>query len=95
MFLPAFVTWTIVANRLGGIFDYEGKSERLQEVTRELESADIWNTPEKAQALGKERVSLERVVTNLDRIQEELTGQLELLEMAEAEIGRASCRERV
>lgn len=38
---------------LRGIFDYEGKSERLQEVTRELESADIWNTPEKAQALGK------------------------------------------
>ncbi|HQR83223.1 MAG TPA: PCRF domain-containing protein, partial [Thiotrichales bacterium] len=27
----------------------------------------------------------ERVVTNLDRIQEELTGQFELLEMAEAE----------
>jgi peptide chain release factor 2 len=73
------------ANCLGGIFDYEGKSERLQEVTRELESADIWNTPEKAQTLGKERVSLERVVNNLDRIQEALAGQQELLEMAEAE----------
>ena len=38
----------------GGIFDYDQKSERLVEVTRELESADVWNNPERAQALGRE-----------------------------------------
>ncbi len=29
----------------GGIFDYDAKLERLEEVTRELESPDVWNDP--------------------------------------------------
>lgn len=74
-----------MVSRLGGFFDYEGKSERLQEVLRELENPDVWNNPEQAQALSKERVSLEKTVGELDRIHEELTGQLELLELAEME----------
>lgn len=47
---------------LRGIFDYDAKNERLEEVTRELESSEVWNDPERAQALGKERASLEAVV---------------------------------
>jgi peptide chain release factor 2 len=74
-----------VVDCFGGIFDYDTKSEKLQEVQRELENPDVWNDAERAQALGKERVALEKVVTNLDRITEELTSQQELLEMAEAE----------
>ena len=31
------------------------KSERLTEVQRELEQPDVWNEPERAQALGQER----------------------------------------
>lgn len=38
---------------LGGIFDFDGKSERLTEVLMELESPEIWNDPEYAQKLGK------------------------------------------
>ena len=41
--------------RLGGIFEFEQKSERLVEVLRELEQPDIWNNPERAQELAKER----------------------------------------
>ena len=66
----------------GGIFDYEGKQERLTEVLRELEDPAVWNEPDRAQALGRERSGLESVVLTLD----ELTGGLgdagELLEMA-------------
>ena len=40
--------------RSGGIFDYDAKSERLEEVNRELENPDIWNDSERAQALGRE-----------------------------------------
>ncbi len=49
----------------GGIFDYDVKAERLVEVSRELELPDIWNDPERAQALGKERSSLEEVVNTI------------------------------
>ena len=53
---------------LGGIFDYDAKVERLEEVSRELESSDIWNNPEHAQALGKERSSLELVVNTINAL---------------------------
>ena len=43
----------------GGIFDYDAKKEKLEEVSRELEDAAVWNKPEYAQALGKERSALE------------------------------------
>ena len=69
-------------NPLGGIFDYEGKKERLTEVLRELEDPNIWNNPDQAQALGKERASLEAVVTTLDELTEGLADAGDLLEMA-------------
>ena len=53
---------------LGGIFDFDNKSERLEEVIRELESPVIWNNPEQAQAFGKERAQLEAVVHQLQRL---------------------------
>ncbi|MCF1427014.1 MAG: peptide chain release factor 2 [Shewanella sp.] len=66
---------------LRGYLDYDAKKERLEEVTRELESADVWNDPERAQALGKERVNLEAVVKTIDTLDaglEDVEGLLEL-----------------
>ena len=45
----------------GGIFDFDVKSERLAVVSRELEDPKIWDSPERAQALGKEKKELEGV----------------------------------
>jgi peptide chain release factor 2 len=70
---------------LGGIFDYDNKSERLVEVTKELEDPNIWNYPEKAQALGKERTQLNNIVSNLDKIFCGINDAIELLNMAKAE----------
>lgn len=67
---------------LGGIFDYDIKAEQLVEVTRELESSAVWDDPERAQQLGKERVSLERIVTTLSSHSETLDDAKDLLEMA-------------
>lgn len=53
---------------LRGTFDYDAKKERLEEVNAELEQPDVWNEPERAQALGKERVSLENVVSTIDTL---------------------------
>ena len=71
--------------RFGGIFDYAEKSRRLAEVQRELENPDIWNNPDKAQALGKEKAQLESVVIMCQQIDEKLIDAGELLEMAVAE----------
>ncbi|MDH3620410.1 MAG: peptide chain release factor 2 [Gammaproteobacteria bacterium] len=70
------------SNALRRYLDYEGKAERLTEVQRELEQPDVWNEPERAQALGQERARLEQVVAGLDKITTGLTDAGELLEMA-------------
>ena len=67
---------------LGGIFDFDNKVERLEEVSAELEQPDVWNDPEKAQALGKERSSLEAVVNTIKSLQQGLDDVDGLLELA-------------
>ncbi len=70
---------------LGGIFDYDQKSERLVEVLRELEDPKIWDNPEQAQALGKERGQLEAIVETINELDNGLSDAAEILEMAVAE----------
>ncbi|USD41666.1 peptide chain release factor 2 [Vibrio sp. SCSIO 43135] len=68
-------------NILRGYLDYDAKKERLEEVNAELEQPDVWNEPERAQALGKERASLEAVVETIDLLDqgvEDVDGLLEL-----------------
>ncbi len=69
----------------GGIFDYEGKAERLDEVNRELEQPNIWDNPDVAAKLNQERLALENVVNGLDGISVGLSGTRELIELAEME----------
>ena len=71
--------------RSGGIFDFDNKVERLEEVNRELESPQIWNEPEKALALGKERASLDKTVSEIRGTLDGLGEALEYLELAEME----------
>ena len=69
----------------GAIFDYAGKRDRLAEVDAELERPDVWNQPERAQNLGRERARLEDVIRPLDRADASLRDGAELLELAAAE----------
>jgi peptide chain release factor 2 len=71
--------------RSGGIFDYDTKRERLEEVGRELENPNVWDNPERAQQLGKERASLDRIVNGIRTLGDSLSGANELLELAESE----------
>ncbi len=66
----------------GGIFDYPEKKERLTEVLAELEDSEVWNDPDRAQALGRERAELEAVVENMDSISSGLEDAGDLLEMS-------------
>ncbi|MBN0210324.1 PCRF domain-containing protein, partial [Pseudomonas aeruginosa] len=48
----------------------------------ELEQPDVWNEPERAQALGKERSSLEAIVDTLDQMSQGLEDVAGLLDLA-------------
>lgn len=71
-----------MSRRLGGIFDFDTKSERLVEVSRELESPSVWDDPANAQALGRERSSLEAVVETITALDTGLADASELLDIA-------------
>ncbi|MCW8875075.1 MAG: peptide chain release factor 2 [Gammaproteobacteria bacterium] len=73
------------AASLRGYLDFDTKQERLIEVCRELEDPNIWNDPERAQELGRERARLEEVVETLSRMDGGLRDAAELLAMAAEE----------
>ena len=66
----------------GGIFDYDTKRERLDEVVRELEDPKIWDTPERAQELGRERARLENIVETISNLDQSLIDSADLIELA-------------
>ncbi|WP_162470417.1 peptide chain release factor 2 [Glaciecola punicea] len=69
------------ADSLRGYLDFDSKVEQLEEVSRELENPDVWNNPQRATLLGKEKVALELVVNtiqNLHQGSQDIEGLLEL-----------------
>jgi len=68
--------------RLGGIFDFDVKKERLVEVERELEDPTVWEDPDNAQTLGRERSSLEVIVETIETLESGLNDAQELLDIA-------------
>ena len=71
--------------RFGGIFDFENKQQRLEEVSQLLEDPTIWNDSERSQKLGKERRELEAVVNTLVEIDAGIRDASELFDMAKDE----------
>jgi len=54
------------------------KKNRLEIVNAALEAPDVWNDPENAQALGKEKKALDHVVLGIDQIEQGLRDAGEL-----------------
>ncbi len=71
--------------RLGGIFDFDGRRERLTEVEREMEDPALWNMPARAEELGRERAALQHVVSTLTHIDAGLVEACDLLTLASTE----------
>ncbi|WP_156184280.1 peptide chain release factor 2 [Cellvibrio sp. pealriver] len=67
---------------LRGYLDYDLKKERLAEVELDLAEPSVWENPERAQALGRERSSLEMVVKTIDDLDNGVADSRELLDMA-------------
>lgn len=69
----------------GGIFDFDGKKHRLEEVDLQLEQPDIWNNPDLAQELGRERARLDDIVSTIEGLTLSIEDSSELLELAREE----------
>jgi len=69
----------------GGIFDFDGKRQRLEEVDLQLEQPDVWNNPDQAQELGRERAQLSDVVSTIEDLTTSIEESGELLELAREE----------
>jgi len=82
MRLPACET---ARRSFGGIFDFDVKAARLAAVDRELEDPKIWDNPQRAQELGKEKKQLDGVVVTLTQLQSGLDDSAELYELAREE----------
>ena len=74
-----------MASNCGGIFDYDGKAEKLAELIQVLEDPKLWDDAERAQTLGREKKSLEAVVGTLSGVGSRLTEARDLFELAREE----------
>jgi peptide chain release factor 2 len=74
-----------VRPNFGGIFDFDKKSEKLEQVNQEMEDPSIWNDPKKAQEMGKEKKALEGVVLVLEKAKADLADARDLFDMAREE----------
>jgi peptide chain release factor 2 len=74
----------------GGIFEFEAKKDRLEEVIRLGEDSTLWEDQKRAQDLGRERKSLEDIVLTLERVGQGISDSQELLSMAREENDEAT-----
>lgn len=74
-----------VISLLGGIFDFETKNQRLEEVNGLLEDPKVWDDNAKSQALGKEKRELSLIVDALTSLESGLKDSQELFDMAREE----------
>jgi peptide chain release factor 2 len=69
----------------GGIFDYDAKKARLIEVNKELEDPSVWDDAKRAQALGREKKSLDGIVVALTSLDDDLRDTQDLYDLAREE----------
>ncbi len=85
---PSPIACTTLKNargRCGGIFDYDAKTRRLEELIKLSEDPALWNDAARAQEVGRERKILEGIVVTLKDLDRDMRDTLELFEMARGE----------
>ncbi|MBT3625080.1 MAG: peptide chain release factor 2 [Gammaproteobacteria bacterium] len=70
---------------LRGYLDYDNRKERLTEVELELADSSVWDDPEYAQKLGRERSALEVVVITIETLNSGLGDVADIVELAAEE----------
>ncbi|PLW81220.1 peptide chain release factor 2 [Kineobactrum sediminis] len=75
---------------LRGYLDFDNRKERLAEVELDLAEPSVWDDPERAQELGRERVSLSTIVNTIEELDSATVDAADLLELAAAEDDEAT-----
>src|ERR1700712_420504 len=78
------------SNCSGGVFDWEPALRKLHELNARAEDPTLWDRPEDAQALMRERNRLASSVEAVQTLERERADALEFAEMADAEGDEAS-----
>ncbi len=68
-----------------GVFDWDNLLKAAERLNIEAENPDLWNDPQTAQKVMRERTRVEKTITDFRRIENAFRDALELHEMAEAE----------
>jgi len=71
-----------VAISFGGIFDIEAKQERLEEVNLELENPELWNDPDRATKISKEKSQLDNVIGVITALDDKLEDAKAMIDLA-------------
>lgn len=71
-----------MATSFGGIFDIEAKQERLEEVNLELENPELWNDPERATKISKEKSQLDNVIGVITALDDKLEDAKAMIDLA-------------
>ncbi len=69
----------------GGIFDWDNSQKRLADLEVEVQNPTLWDDPQNAQKLLREREQLTGSLNRLKTIDQDLKDACELLELGEAE----------
>ncbi|MDG2046550.1 MAG: peptide chain release factor 2 [Halioglobus sp.] len=81
------------AGVLRGYLDFDQRKERLAEVELELAEPSVWEQPDRARELGRERVSLETIVHTIEKLDSNAVDARDLLELASGEDDEATVAE--
>ncbi|MEE9590725.1 MAG: peptide chain release factor 2 [Hyphomicrobiaceae bacterium] len=65
--------------------DWDAAVERLAALNAKAEDPELWNDPNRAQTIMRERQHVESAITSYETLERELTDNIELIEMAEEE----------
>ena len=69
----------------GGIFDWDKSQKKLVQLNEKAEDPELWNNPEEAQKLMRERQHLEKSIATILAIQSEMDDSVELIALGEEE----------
>ena len=69
----------------GGVFDWDQALSKLEDLNKQAEDPTLWDDPQKAQKLMRERDQLSASVEQIKKLGSDLTNASDMVELAEAE----------
>lgn len=71
--------------RCGGVFDWDKTSKELEDLEEKAQDPKLWDDPESAQKILRQREQLTQSLGSITTLSQELSDAVELIELAEAE----------